>query len=442
MVLSGCDSDGDDSSMLMVDDFVDVESLELSAAASRRAKREIEQERRIAQRDWLDLVKGPQLDLLEVCAPWDSPLVQAIREAGGRALAIGVHNGFDLSTREGFLRAAALLRDCKPKYVHISPPCYPWSILQNANQRNPQQVRDLQEKQRVSRKLLRHCCKLVEIQRQEGGRDAGLCQGDSVTGHAGGEQPLTAQSWRLPEFRRMVQLCGGERFSVFGCTHGLRGGVEGKLRKKPWGWFSSSPGLKAALAIPCVHQSAEHEPVQGGQKAPQSASYPFLLCQRFAKVLLRNMYQGDYIKDCAWTPSKSSSVFVGDSEDVAVDDGAILDPEEDMPAEPEDHFPEDGFRWDPGIKRKLTLAHRNLGHPSKEAFLKLLRDAGADASILDQAAHFDCPECRQRGRRATLRPATLPHYTHKWQCMSIDTFGGTLLEKRCNQDRSQTTCYA
>ena len=47
------------------------------------------------QKAWDSLVTGSQLDLLEVCAPWDSPLVRAVREAGGRAVAIGIHNGYD-----------------------------------------------------------------------------------------------------------------------------------------------------------------------------------------------------------------------------------------------------------------------------------------------------------------------------------------------------------
>ena len=43
------------------------------------------------------------LDLLEVCAPWDAPLTQTVREFGGKAMSIiGVHNGYDLTTLKGF----------------------------------------------------------------------------------------------------------------------------------------------------------------------------------------------------------------------------------------------------------------------------------------------------------------------------------------------------
>ena len=428
MVLSGCDFEREHDSEWSGDavpvarESDDDAMLELSAGARRDLFHALASERKIMQGEWLDLVEGTGLDLLEICAPWDSPLVQAVREAGGRAYAIGPHNGYDLSTRQGFLRAAALIRETRPKYVHVSPPCFPWTVLQMGSQRTPQQVQELQAKRRVSRKLLRNCCKLVEIQRQENSRHAGMCQGDAFERYAGGEQPLSATSWELPEFKRVVQMCGGSRFVVFGCMHGLRDRETGRPHKKSWGWVSSKPSVQQALEIPCCHPSTNHEPVQGGRKAARSAIYPPILCKRFAKALLRSMYQGDYTKECGRTPSKSSYIFAGDSEAVAedVDNEAEADREEGRPEQERRGEPE--FVWDPEIKRKLILAHRNLGHPNNEAFLKLLRSAGARPEVLRQAEHFECAECRQRGRRANLRPATLPHYTQKWQCLSIDTF--------------------
>ena len=104
------------------------------------------------------------LDLLEVCAPWDAPLTQTVREFGGKAMSIGVRNGYDLSTLKGFQSAAKLIRTCRPKYLHISPPCDPWTAVQTCNQRNPEQVHQLQERRQVTQKLLRNLRRLVEIQ--------------------------------------------------------------------------------------------------------------------------------------------------------------------------------------------------------------------------------------------------------------------------------------
>ena len=113
-----------------------------------------------------------RVDLMEVCAPWDSPLSEAVERLGGTTIRLGLHNGFDMSTKTGPRKALALLRRVKPRYVHVSPPCFPFSIIQNANQRTPEQEDHLESKRNHGRKILDNCCKLLEVQIQELG-----CQG-------------------------------------------------------------------------------------------------------------------------------------------------------------------------------------------------------------------------------------------------------------------------
>ena len=141
---------------------------------------------------------GSQLDLLEVCAPWDAPLSRAVQAEGGRALAIGLHNGYDLTKVSGFKRAVKLVRDMKPRYLHVTPPCFPWSPMQNLNQAPGQRLK-LQEIQKTHRRLIRHCRRLVEVQVLELNRHCGT---DEVFHyHAGGEQPLRATSWGLSDVK-------------------------------------------------------------------------------------------------------------------------------------------------------------------------------------------------------------------------------------------------
>ena len=59
---------------------------------------------------------------------------------------LGLQNGFDMSTRSGFRKAAALIPGVKPRYLHISAPCFPFSIMQKVNQRNPEQCERLVER--------------------------------------------------------------------------------------------------------------------------------------------------------------------------------------------------------------------------------------------------------------------------------------------------------
>ena len=156
------------------------------------------------------------VDLLEVCCPWDSPLSQALIDAGGKAYRMGLYNGFDLSTRSGFTKAAATLRRLRPRYIHVSPPCDPWTSQNNMNQRTEEARLKLEARRHDSRKILRHCLQLIQIQSQELNGQSG-CRADCLTGHAGGEHPLRATSWKEPSFRKMVRLCGDERFRVDGC---------------------------------------------------------------------------------------------------------------------------------------------------------------------------------------------------------------------------------
>ena len=65
---------------------------------------------RETMRCFSSLANGRQLDLLEVCAPWDSPLASAVENHGGTVFRMGIHNGFDLGTRAGFLKAVYVLK--------------------------------------------------------------------------------------------------------------------------------------------------------------------------------------------------------------------------------------------------------------------------------------------------------------------------------------------
>lgn len=191
--------------------------------------------------DFRELAGWNTLDLLEICAPWDSPLTKAVIQEGGRAMSIGLHNGYDLKTVAGFKAALALLRKTKPRYIHVSPPCDPWTAIQNCNQKTEAQKISLAQKRQESRKLMKHCQRLVEVQVCELNGECGWTPENPEFHHAGGEHPLHAQSWKEPEMKQMVRLCGG-RFSVHGCRHGMVSRKTGLLVKKPWGWFSTHKG--------------------------------------------------------------------------------------------------------------------------------------------------------------------------------------------------------
>lgn len=81
----------------------------------------LQEELNLGVRELRDVILGSKLDFLEVCAPEDSPLTEAIRAAGGKALSLGLHNGYGLTTRHGYLKVLHVIRTLKPRYVHVSP---------------------------------------------------------------------------------------------------------------------------------------------------------------------------------------------------------------------------------------------------------------------------------------------------------------------------------
>ena len=391
-----------------------------------------------------ELSQGSTLDLLEVCAPWDSPLCWAVREQGGRAMSIGLHNGFDLTTRSGLKKAVALVRETRPRYMHVSPPRDPWSPLQNCNQRTEEQRYRLQERRRVHLRLLRHCRRLVEIQILElNNNERCHLVGPELEHHAGGEHPLRAQSGKLCDMRYMTHLCGG-RFVVNGCRHGWKNPKTGRLLRKPWGWFSTHAKIREALELKCNHSKDMHDLIQGDLTA-RTAIYPELLCRRFAKALLQkdtrlfsvfgNFHDDFQNKEVV----RSEKGFIGAGDEAFDDDDyepsiappsqepAEAEPQQDptpAPNPPElgEEEVDESHLDGRDIDEKLRIIHRNLGHPCKETMLRMLRDAGVSELVLQRAQNFECAECLQRGRKHLTRPSIPGVVREKWHTISIDTF--------------------
>ena len=361
---------------------------------------------------------------------------------------LGIHNGYDLSTRAGYLKAAQYLKEHRPRYIHFSPPCFPWTPLTNLNQRNQEQVERLSENRRHSRKILKHCRKLYELQVQE------LQAESSGTGdhHASGEQPLRAQSWGESSWKAMATHAGG-RFRVDGCAWGLRHPSSGLPLQKSWGWFATCRHLQDVLEKSCPHAKGSHDIVQGSISA-QTAIYPSGLCRAFAKCIMSPVHQWNEVQRRAWKHATDSPVYASGSRDEGMDDDddiarlfEQMDAVNRNPGQglsdrgPPDDDVGDARGGDDGeddvhehvaqtpksarekeIQRQLRIVHANLGHPSQEIMLRTLRDAQAPADVLEAARKYECPHCRIRGRMTPRRPSAPTRIMEKWHTVSVDTF--------------------
>ena len=252
----------------------------LTQTQQNRLLQTIKRELDVGDMSFEGLVGGHRVDLLELCAPWDSPLCQAVRDLGGKAISLGLHNGYDLTTVEGYRRALQTLRHLRPRYLHISPPCFLWSAFQNCTRREGHQLDEFLTKRASSKKLITKCRRLLEVQLKELDGQGG----QSEEFHGGGEHPLRAQSWKVTDMGPMAKMCGG-RFTVHGCCHGMFDVNTKRMIKKPWGWFSSSRSVRHALESHCRHEPHQHISIEG-ERTARTATYPRLLCVRFAKAIL------------------------------------------------------------------------------------------------------------------------------------------------------------
>lgn len=370
------------------------------------------------------LCNSERVDLLENRAPWDSPLSAAVERLGGSAMRVGLHNNFDMSTSGGLRKVLDLLRKVKPRYLHISPPCFPFSIMQNANQRDDDQKQRLHEKRQKGRRILKNCRTVLEVQIKELGAQGGFADDDGM--HEGGfEQPLRATSWQEPDVKHMSKLRGG-RFRVDGCQHGLVDERWKTLLLKSFGWLSTNSAIRKALGRTCNHGPHAHLPIEGSRTAP-SAAYPRLLCERFAKALLSERTRFEEIKQHLMLirdlPIFAGEVVGNGNPEAEGDNSGIGQGNRDSGQLGDDPSGSSGGKTNRDeLLRMLRVVHSNLGHPSKEAMYRLLKQAGAPQRALDVAKEFDCEVCRQRGRRASTVPSAIPAVTQPWEVVSVDTF--------------------
>ena len=88
---------------------------------------------------------------MEVCCPEASSLSAEVLRLGGSAVRLGLHNGHDLSTYQGYLRSKEMMMHTKPRHMWVSTPCALDSPLQNLKQKIAEQGQALAAKREVNR---------------------------------------------------------------------------------------------------------------------------------------------------------------------------------------------------------------------------------------------------------------------------------------------------
>ena len=199
-----------------------------------------------------------------------------------------------------------------------------------------------------------------------------------------------------------------------------------------------------------------------GRDLARTAAYPASLCREFAKVLVQ--YEEESLRRPILTAIAEASAqtalhnaqpagHVGETEDeldIALEEAPEGPPWEEAqgceaecsePRHPEGtqssesrHLEEEDQREQPGnpesedtwgpthLEKKLRTIHANLGRPSNQVMVRMLRDAKASPEIIQKAQEFQCPQCAKRGHVQPHRTSQVPCISKKWESVSVDTF--------------------
>ncbi len=217
------------------------------------------------------LTRHQRIDLAEFCCPVDSELAEAVLRKGGAVHRLGLWNGYDLSKDSGTAAAAELIKKHLPRYNHFSPPCTPFSSMQNANMKTEEQRRKLSQLRRRGVKVLENVAKFMK-----------LCL--SLDLDVSVERPVASSHLRFSEVFADLWTQLYER-SVYGCMYGLRDHASGMLMEKHWKFAFSSLEMANHMQRKCSRDH-DHVKIEGNCTAP-SAGYPRQLCDRFATMVLK-----------------------------------------------------------------------------------------------------------------------------------------------------------
>ena len=323
--------------------------------------------------------------IVELCCEEDSGITKALEKIGGVGHRCGLFNGNDLLKADGFERAMQTLDVERPDALWVSFPCGPTSMIQELNRLTEEGIKKNDKKVKRSKRLVKRGICLMMRQVELGGE---VFQ----------EWPFGNRAWSFASVREFWRKCHlqGRHFEarIDGCMFGLR--YQGELMKKPWLIRSTT---KEVWNLHNVCQgNHQHIRCEGGNRTRMSALYPGAMSKRIAH-LVRKIH----------TLKKHPVDFMAQAMAVQPEEPQV-DPES---LKSETH-------------QELLRLHKKLGHPSRQVFVKMLRDRGAETKILTLASQLHCMDCDEARIPPQRRATTIEGATHLWETVQLDNMEFTV----------------
>lgn len=255
-----------------------------------------------------------------------------------------IQSGWDFLKADHRKRCLEEIRAGKPKHVHVCPPRGPYSTMQNISKNGGGVGRDLVE----AKVLVNFGVQVCSLQLELGSDFSFAC-------------PEHVASWGENNIRELEQRSGVFRIFLDQCCFGLRDPENGDYYRKPTSVLTSNECLVPLLGKTCkgdhIHQKLKGKVKVGSQWVHRTRCaqvYPKSLCRAFAKGIQQKVGQQEVF---------AVEKMVGIQE---------------------------------SLGESVRRCHVNLGHPSKEKFLNMLKTAGASEQTLKVAKELKCDVCLAR----------------------------------------------
>ena len=243
--------------------------------------------------------------LLEIACSQESILTRTMQDITGSeksAQRLSLWNHVDLSTNNGIRSILDRIDQEPPQHVWLSMECGPYSVMQNVNQRTPEQQQALEEKR-----------KTVLKQYVGGAIVYQYCIQKGI--HCTWEWAQSCQAWRLPLVQHIMK-----RYQVYfaitrGCQVDLKD-PKGQFISKGWKMMTTNKCLAKRMELPCVCPShVVHVPCEGSLTR-KTAFYTRPFAKRVCEALLQGSFPDQIQKEfegVLWGATclgKGCSVFV------------------------------------------------------------------------------------------------------------------------------------
>ena len=329
-----------------------------------------------------------------VCEVFSIPRVNEVCEQHGlkKGKNYDLVLGDDLFRYEVRKRVREDIEKDDPDLVVLSSPCTMFSTMRRPGNDPEEEKRKLRE----ALILLNFAVEICESQRKRG--KWFLL-----------EQPQRARSWLARKVKELESKEGVTKVHFDMCEYGMKDRVSGKPHKKATSFLGN---LRESIMQGFVRKcsgSHDHQTLEGKVKVDGewvnrtrlAQVYPEELCHEICKAI-KSEVSGD--------GSRNGESFSGISDEVLAVES----------------LQGDDLKKTEEIVRRC---HQNLGHPSKERFVEMLRAAGASDKTLMMAKRFKCGICEaQQGPK--LQKVSKVRRTYEFNVgVCCDTFELQLNEK-------------